>query len=168
MNRPRNPKILTLRKLSRIIEREKKQGKEIVFTNGCFDLLHIGHVRLFRKAKASGDILIVAINSDKSVRRIKGPKRPIVPALQRMEVLSSIDCVDYVMQFGQDTPLKVIKLLLPHVIVKGADWKQGAVVGEGYARVIRAPYIKGFSSSALIQKIIDCGTGDKTPGRTTG
>ena len=139
--------------------RLKRGGKTVVFTNGCFDLIHGGHIHLFRTAKRLGDVLIVALNSDASIRRLKGPSRPIFPLAERLEVLAALEDVDYVTWFRQDTPQKIIAALLPDVLVKGGDWGSDAIVGraevEGAGgRVVRVPYIKGRSSTNIIAKIL--------------
>ncbi len=133
----------------------RRRGERLVFTNGCFDLLHPGHIQTLEAARALGDKLIVAINTDAGVRRAKGPGRPVVPELERAEVLDGLEMVDYVTLFGADTPLELIAALLPDVLVKGADWGPGQVVGEpevlaAGGRVERIPLAPGFSTTALI------------------
>lgn len=137
----------------------KEGGKKIVFTNGCFDLLHIGHVRYLEAARAEGDVLVVAVNSDSSVRQIKGPGRPIVPENERAEVLSALACVDFVTLFDEPDPLVTIRSLTPDVLVKGADWGEDAIVGRDVVesmggRVIRIPLTEGASTSRIIEKIL--------------
>lgn len=134
------------------------EGKKVVFTNGCFDLLHAGHVWLFKEAKKLGDILIVAVNSDASLQRLKGPKRPVFPLKERLEILAAIEFIDVLTVFSQDTPQKIIALLRPDVLVKGGDWPLDQVVGreeveESGGRVVLIPYIKGLSTTGLIKKI---------------
>ena len=133
----------------------RRRGARLVFTNGCFDLLHPGHIQTLEAARALGDKLIVAINTDAGVRHAKGPGRPVVPELERAEVLDGLAMVDYVTLFGADTPLELIAALLPDVLVKGADWGPGQVVGEpevlaAGGRVERIPLAPGFSTTALI------------------
>lgn len=145
--------------LSEIIRSLKAQGKRIVFTNGCFDLLHIGHIRYLEEAKSLGDILVVGINSDHSVRGLKGPERPILPEEERSEILSALSCVDYVTIFDEPTPLELISTLQPHILVKGGDWTREAVVGkeiiEGLGgKVVIIPFVKGSSTSNLIETIL--------------
>jgi D-beta-D-heptose 7-phosphate kinase/D-beta-D-heptose 1-phosphate adenosyltransferase len=145
--------------LQKIIQDLKAKGKRIVFTNGCFDLLHIGHVRYLESAKSLGDILIVGVNSDHSVRSLKGPNRPILPEEERIEVLSSLECVSYVTLFDEPTPLELISSLLPHVLVKGGDWTKEAIVGsevvEGAGgEVVILPFVEGSSTSQLIETIL--------------
>ncbi len=108
----------------------KNSGRKVVFTNGCFDILHAGHVDYLNKAKSSGDVLVVALNSDASISRIKGDKRPIVPFEQRAFVISNLQCVDFVTIFEEDTPAKIIEKILPNVLVKGADWDETKIVGR--------------------------------------
>jgi D-beta-D-heptose 7-phosphate kinase/D-beta-D-heptose 1-phosphate adenosyltransferase len=130
----------------------------VVFTNGCFDLLHVGHVRSLEQARGLGDRLVVAINSDASVRRIKGPTRPIVPARQRAEVLAALACVDWVVIFREDTPLRVIRALRPDVLAKGGDWQLGAIVGRddvlGWGGTVRRlREIPGVRTTAIARRI---------------
>jgi len=151
-------KIQPVERLVKIRARLRRQGRTVVFTNGCFDLIHGGHVHLFREAKAQGGVLIVALNSDASVRRLKGPTRPVFPLAERMEVLAAFADIDYVTWFGEDTPQKIIAALLPDVLVKGGDWGAGEIVGaaevEGAGgRVYRVPYRRGHSSTNIIEKI---------------
>jgi D-beta-D-heptose 7-phosphate kinase/D-beta-D-heptose 1-phosphate adenosyltransferase len=134
-------------------------GKRIVFTNGCFDLLHPGHLYTLTQAKALGDVLVVAINSDASVKRLKGEQRPILNQEERAVMLSALAVVDYVTIFAEDTPLDVIRLLLPDVLVKGGDWGADAVVGREVVethggKVVLIPYQAGFSTTDIIERII--------------
>jgi D-beta-D-heptose 7-phosphate kinase/D-beta-D-heptose 1-phosphate adenosyltransferase len=152
-------KIKTKEILHKTIEDLKKKGKRIVFTNGCFDLLHLGHVRYLEKSKSLGDILVVGVNSDHSVRSLKGPERPILPEEERMEILSSLACVDYVTVFEELTPLELISSLQPHILVKGGDWTKEAVVGkevveQSGGKVVILPFIEGSSTSNLIETIL--------------
>jgi D-beta-D-heptose 7-phosphate kinase/D-beta-D-heptose 1-phosphate adenosyltransferase len=151
-------KALPLDKLVPIRARLRRQGKKVVFTNGCFDLLHGGHVRLFHEAKKKGDVLIVALNSDASVRRLKGPMRPIFPLRERFEILAAIADIDYLTSFGEPTPRKIIAALLPDVLVKGGDWGPNEIVGRAEVeaaggRVARIRYYEGHSTSSLIRRI---------------
>ncbi len=146
-------KVIKRSELKDIVRQLKQQGKRIVFTNGCFDLLHIGHVRYLREAKKFGDILIIGLNSDKSASRIK-PGRPIIPEDQRAEVLSSLYMVDYIIIFDEDTPYELIKEIRPDVLVKGADWKKEEIVGIDIAKETHTiPLVEGVSTSKIIQKI---------------
>jgi D-beta-D-heptose 7-phosphate kinase/D-beta-D-heptose 1-phosphate adenosyltransferase len=152
-------KIKTRKELLRIIKDLKAKGKRIVFTNGCFDLLHIGHVRYLEKARALGDVLVVGINSDSSVRKLKGPKRPILPEEERAGVLSGLGCVDYITIFSETDPLKLITFLRPDLLVKGGDWTKDQTVGKEVVErlggeVIIIPFIKGASTSNLIETIL--------------
>ena len=152
-------KIFEREVLKEKIQALKKKGKKIVFTNGCFDLLHIGHVRYLEAARAEGDVLVVGMNSDSSVRKIKGPGRPIVPEDQRAEVLAALACVDFVTLFDEPDPLVTIQLLMPYVLVKGADWEEDAIVGRDVVeamggRVIRIPLTESASTSGIIDKIL--------------
>jgi D-beta-D-heptose 7-phosphate kinase/D-beta-D-heptose 1-phosphate adenosyltransferase len=151
-------KILTLPRLEKELARARALGQRIVFTNGCFDLLHIGHVRSLESARALGDVLVVAINLDASVRRMKGPDRPINPAKARMEVVAALHCVTWVVGFAADTPIRLIKALRPDVLAKGGEWSLDAIVGREEVertggRVVRLPVTKGVRSSQMIDKI---------------
>jgi rfaE bifunctional protein nucleotidyltransferase chain/domain len=152
-------KVKSLVALRKIRARLHKQRKKVVFTNGCFDLIHGGHVELFRKAKSLGDVLIVALNTDASVRKIKGLSRPVFPLEERFEVLGAIEYIDYLTSFIEETPQKIIAALLPDVLVKGGDWPPDQVVGKkeveaAGGRVVLVPYLKGHSSSSIIKKIL--------------
>jgi D-glycero-beta-D-manno-heptose 1-phosphate adenylyltransferase len=136
----------------------KGQGKRVVFTNGCFDLLHPGHTRYLGQARELGDVLIVAVNSDRSVRALKGPGRPVVPERERAEMLAALKCVEYVTIFDDLTPQVLIAELLPQVLVKGSDWGPNEIVGREEVEaaggtVVSMPVIPGYSTSALIEKI---------------
>jgi D-beta-D-heptose 7-phosphate kinase/D-beta-D-heptose 1-phosphate adenosyltransferase len=138
----------------------KQQGRKVVFTNGCFDLLHAGHVHLFQKAKELGDVLIVAVNDDRSIRMIKGVSRPIFPLEERLEILAAIEYIDYLVPFPEKTPQKIISILLPDVLVKGADWRMDEVVGreeveETGGKVVRVPLQKGLSTTSLLERILN-------------
>ncbi len=151
-------KIKTISKLRTIIGLLKKRGRKIVFTNGCFDILHKGHIKLFKKAKAFGDVLVVAINSDSSVKKIKGPKRPVNPARDRAFVLSAIDSIDFITTFNEPDPGRIIEKLSPDVLVKGGDWGGGDIVGSEYVKskggkVRTVPLAKGYSTSRIIAGI---------------
>lgn len=150
----------TLERLLPELQHHRTSGKKIVFTNGCFDLIHLGHVKYFQFAKAQGDLLVVAVNTDKSIRGLKGDKRPIMGEEDRISVLEELESIDYLIRFADDTPLRLIELIRPDVLVKGADYKKEAVVGwdlvEGYGgSVALAPLIDGRSTSALIRRILD-------------
>jgi rfaE bifunctional protein nucleotidyltransferase chain/domain len=152
-------KIKARKELLRIIKNLKAKGKRIVFTNGCFDLLHIGHVRYLQKARTLGDALVVGVNSDSSVRKLKGPKRPLLPAKERAEILSGLGCVDYVTIFNDLDPLKLITSLYPNVLVKGGDWTKEQIIGSeeverSGGKVVIIPLVKGASTSNLIRTIL--------------
>jgi rfaE bifunctional protein nucleotidyltransferase chain/domain len=146
--------IRDIKELKKLVEDLKSQGKRIVFTNGCFDILHAGHVDYLEKAKSFGDVLIVGMNSDSSIRRIKGEKRPIIPESYRARVLVGLRAVDYVFIFSDDTPYEVIKTVRPHVLVKGADWELEKIVGREFAeRVERIPFEYEISTTRIIEMI---------------
>ena len=145
--------ILNWNELRSTVHRLKAEGKKIVFTNGCFDLIHIGHVRSLKEAKKLGDVLVVGLNSDRSVSLIK-PQRPIIPQDQRAEILASLDMIDYVSLFDEETPYELIKLIQPDVLVKGGDWEKEDVVGIDIAKETHSiPYIQGISTTEIIEKI---------------
>ncbi|MFA5145825.1 MAG: D-glycero-beta-D-manno-heptose 1-phosphate adenylyltransferase [Candidatus Omnitrophota bacterium] len=151
-------KILSRARLAKIISRSRSGGKKVVFTNGCFDILHIGHVTLLQKARSLGDILVVGLNSDLSVKALKGDSRPVNKVRERAAVLAALGCVDYVTVFGERTPYGLIKLLRPDVLVKGGDWRikdivGGDIVKASGGRVIAIPFVKGYSTSSLINRI---------------
>ena len=140
------------------VQRQKRAGRRIVFTNGCFDLLHPGHLQCLEEARSLGDFLIVALNSDASVRRLKGPQRPVIPEQERAEILAALECVDAVVIFDQPTPRDLIARLLPHVLVKGGDWGQDEVVGReevesAGGRVVSVSVVPGYSTSGMLRKI---------------
>lgn len=146
-------KILDRRNLNNTVEKIKKTGGKIVFTNGCFDIIHIGHTRYLKEAKDLGDVLIVGLNSDRSVSAIK-PGRPVNPQDHRAEVLASLEMVDYVVLFDEETPYELIRLIRPDVLVKGGDWKKEDIVGSDIAKeTLSLPYIKGISTTGIIGKI---------------
>lgn len=153
-------KIQKLDDMVRIREELRRQGKKVVFTNGCFDLLHGGHIHLFREAKKLGDVLIVAVNDDGSMRKIKGPSRPIFPLQERLEILEAIEDVDYLTYFSEETPQRTIAALVPDVLAKGGDWKPDEVVGkkeveEAGGKVVIIPYLEGHSTSDIIDRILE-------------
>jgi D-glycero-beta-D-manno-heptose 1-phosphate adenylyltransferase len=151
-------KVLSIDQLRLERERMKSEARRVVLTNGCFDLLHPGHVRFLAEAKSLGDCLMVAINSDRSVREIKGPDRPLLNENDRAEVLAALSCVDFLTIFDESTPLRIISILLPDILVKGGDWSLDQIVGRAEVeaaggRVISLPYSDGYSSSMLIERI---------------
>lgn len=152
-------KIRAIGELAAIVRGLQGGGRQVVFTNGCFDLLHRGHVRHLEQARALGDCLVLGLNSDRSVRALKGEGRPIVPADERAEVLAALACVDYVCIFDAPDPAGVIAALKPDVLVKGGDWAPEAIVGREIVearggRVLSLPYVEGASTSALIRRIL--------------
>jgi len=149
-------KVLTRAGAVRAVRAAQRRGERVVFTNGCFDLLHIGHVRSLEQARAQGDRLVVALNTDASVRRNKGPGRPIVPARQRAEVLAALGCVDFVLLFGEATPLATIKALRPDVLAKGGDWALDAIVGRAEVEswggsIVRLREVPGVRTTAIVE-----------------
>jgi len=153
------------------VRHAQRRGESVVFTNGCFDLLHVGHVRSLEQARALGDRLLVAVNGDASVRRLKGPERPLVPARQRMEVVAGLECVDWVTAFHADTPLALIRAVVPDVLAKGGDWALGAIVGREVVeaaggRVVRLREIPGVRTTALLERAGGPKRG-RRPGRRT-
>ena len=150
--------ILTLEEAILRFGREKRNDRRIVFTNGCFDLLHPGHIRGFELARSLGDALIVGLNSDASVRQLKGPGRPVMPERERAEILAALESVDAVVIFDEPTPREVISRLLPDVLVKGSDWPGDQIVGReeveaAGGRVVSLPLVPGYSTTAILQKI---------------
>jgi len=168
-------KLVARRTLKRQVDSLKQAGKRVVFTNGCFDLLHEGHVHCLEKARRRGDCLIVAVNSDESMQRMKGPRRPIVLEKQRAKMVAALECVDWVTIFDEPDPLNLIELLAPDVLVKGADWKKGEIVGADVVRaaggkVVRIDLKLGLSTTRLIETILaryaekgPGGDGDESP-----
>jgi len=162
----KNKKIKNIRAIRKIIAELKGKRKKIVFTNGCFDILHVGHIRYLRKARSLGDILVVGLNTDRSVGRIKGDKRPIVPQEERAEVLASLEFVDYVVLFDEPDPFALIERIKPNVLVKGADWAKEKIIGRDLVekaggRVARIPLVPGASSTGIIGKILKVYGGEK-------
>ena len=142
---------------------EKRNGRRIVFTNGCFDLLHPGHIQSLEQARALGDALIVGINGDASVRELKGPGRPILPELERAEILAALECVDAVVLFHEFTPRETIAALLPDVLVKGGDWAGDQIIGReeveaAGGRVVSVPVVRGYSTTAILAKMRAAGS----------
>ncbi|HKM89536.1 MAG TPA: D-glycero-beta-D-manno-heptose 1-phosphate adenylyltransferase [Candidatus Acidoferrales bacterium] len=140
------------------VAQARRNGRRVVFTNGCFDLLHPGHIRCLEQARALSDLLVVAINTDASVRRMKGAGRPVVPEAERAEVLAALAAVDYVTLFDEDTPQQIIARVLPDVLVKGGDWGPDHIVGRAEVeaaggRVVSLPLEPGYSTSVLLEKI---------------
>lgn len=151
--------IFDRKKLVSEVKKLKKQGKRIVFTNGCYDLLHGGHVRFLIAARKMGDVLVLALNSDASVRRIKGPKRPVTGEAERAEVMAALECVDIVTIFDESDPYDIIKDIVPNVLVKGGDWSLDKIIGADIVKaaggkVRNVPYVKGKSTTNIIGKVL--------------
>ncbi len=151
-------RVVSLKEMITIRRRLKRRGRRVVFTNGVFDILHAGHAALLKKAASYGDVLVLGLNSDASVRRLKGANRPIVPFRDRAKLLASLRVVDYVVGFSQDTPLNLIEKLLPDVLVKGADYKLTEIVGAECVKaaggeVVRVRLLKGRSTSQILDSL---------------
>jgi rfaE bifunctional protein nucleotidyltransferase chain/domain len=151
-------KITDREQLKKELDRLRGEGKKIVFTNGCFDILHVGHARYLKEAKKNGDVLVLALNSDASVRAIKGEQRPLIPEYERAYMVASLEVVDYVTVFSETTPLELITYLNPDVLVKGGDWAEEQVVGreavrERGGKVVIIPEIQGASTTNIVEKI---------------
>jgi rfaE bifunctional protein nucleotidyltransferase chain/domain len=151
-------KIQPIVKIKDIVTERKMRGEKIVFTNGCFDLLHVGHVRYLREARSCGDCLLIGLNSDHSIRSIKGEKRPILPQEQRAEVLAALEFVDLVVIFEESDPLRLISLVQPDVLVKGADWEYDQIIGrevveQNGGRIVRIPLVPDMSTTTIINLI---------------
>jgi len=147
-------------KLAPVLKNLQNQGKKVVFTNGVFDLLHLGHVTYLQKAREQGDLLVVGLNSDASVRRIKGPLKPLLPLAERAEMLLALSCVDYVTFFEEADPFNVVQTLRPNVLVKGGDWAVDKIIGgdlvQGWGgKVMNIPVVEGRSTTNLIQMVVD-------------
>lgn len=155
---PASAKIKTAAALSRVVRQANARGRRVVFTNGCFDLVHAGHVRLLEHARRQGDLLVVGINSDRSVRGLKGPGHPVIGERDRALLLAALQSVDYVTIFSEPTPQRLIEQLQPDVLMKGADWSASAIVGSDVVRrkggrVVRYPLLRGYSTTKLIRRI---------------
>ena len=155
-------RVLSRQDTRSLIDRRRAAGAVVVFTNGVFDLLHPGHVRYLQQARALGDMLIVGLNSDASVRRNKGPERPINPESERAEVVAALECVDAVVIFDEDTPAEIVRACQPDILVKGADWPADQIVGRDTVearggRVVRMPVETGYSTTTLVERIKQAG-----------
>lgn len=151
-------KLKSLEEIKAVVVDARANGKKVAFTNGCFDLLHRGHVHVLREARASADLLIVGINSDQSVKQIKGPARPVLPESDRCELLGAMEMVDFVVLFNEPDPRDLISAIRPDVLVKGGDWNAEKIIGADSVeaaggRVVVVPYIKGFSTTEIIERI---------------
>lgn len=152
-------KIVKIKELINTIDSLRRSGKQVVFTNGCFDIMHAGHVRYLAAARSEGEILVVGINSDKSVKLIKVKNRPIMPQDQRAEVLAGLWCVDYIVFFDEPDPLKLIQAIKPDVLVKGEDWPEDKIIGADFVKadggkVVRVALVPDISTSMIIEKIV--------------
>jgi rfaE bifunctional protein nucleotidyltransferase chain/domain len=152
-------KVVTVDKLVSGLEEVRQADKKIVFTNGCFDILHVGHVRYLAAARSEGDLLVVGLNSDTSVRAIKGDRRPLVSQDERAEVLASLVCVDYVVVFDESDPLRLIQMIKPDILVKGADWGEENIIGAEFVKsrggnIIRAELVPEISTTRIIERIV--------------
>ncbi len=152
-------KIISAQQLAPILQSEKGRGRQVVFTNGCFDLLHVGHVKYLQKARALGDLLVLGLNSDSSIRRLKGEKRPLIGQEERAHILAALDCIDHVVIFDEDTPYELIDLLRPDILVKGGDYQAAEVVGREIVesdggRVELISFVDGKSTTNIIEKIL--------------
>lgn len=147
-------KICTWRGLQARLRRERSRKRKIVFTNGCFDLIHVGHLKVLESCKKLGDVLVLGLNSDGSVRKLKGPKRPIIGEKDRARLLAGMEPIDYVVIFKEQTPERLLEMVKPDFLVKGGDWKADQIVGRQFAKkVVRIPLVKGRSTSQLIDLI---------------
>lgn len=161
-DRQSGTKVVSMEDIGSFLREHRLRGRKVVFTNGCFDLFHAGHLEILRRASELGDVLVVGVNSDKSVSRLKGPSRPIVSQAQRIEIISAFNFVDYVVVFEEDTPLNLIREVRPDILVKGEDWQGRKVVGEEFVsgrggRVEFVKLLNGVSTSELVKKIVDHG-----------
>ena len=164
-------KIMPAGRLLEKIRQAKSSGKKIVFTNGCFDLVHAGHIEVLERARRSGDFLVVALNTDESVRKIKGPNRPLVPELKRARVIGALACVDAVTFFDSPTPYDLVALFEPDVLVKGGDWKSDQIVGSDIVqarggKVISIPLVPESSTTLLVQRILERYRAESVPGNS--
>ena len=153
-------KIMNRETLKINIDMLRKEGKNIAFTNGCFDILHVGHVRYLKEARNTADVLVLALNSDASVREIKGEKRPLVGEDERAEVLAALECVDFITVFSEPTPLALINLIKPDILIKGGDWPEEKIVGRDEVqkwggRVVVIAEVKGKSTTNIVDKIVE-------------
>ena len=151
-------KLKSVEELKSIASQAKARGQKVVFTNGCFDILHRGHLHVLREAKALGDLLIVAVNSDGSVKRLKGPSRPVIGEAGRSELIAALEMVDYVTLFAETDPRRLIEEIQPDILAKGGDWRRDQVVGADIVernggKVAVIPYLKGFSTTEIIERV---------------
>ena len=149
----------SLKEAAELAKESRKQGKSLVLANGCFDLLHVGHVKYLQQARALGDLLVLGLNSDASIRRLKGEKRPLLDEAERAQILAALDCIDYLTIFDEDTPLELLQVLRPTILVKGGDYAPDEVVGkelvESYGgRVELIQFVDGKSTTSIIDKVL--------------
>jgi len=154
-------KLKTLKEIKGARNNLKRKKKKVVFTNGCFDILHYGHVRYLEECKRLGNTLVVGLNSDSSVRKIKGKGRPITPQKERASILCALECVDYAVIFNESTPDKLIKIISPDILAKGGDWEKEDIVGGSFVkarggRVVTIPFVKGYSTTRILKRIKNC------------
>ncbi|MFW6139853.1 MAG: D-glycero-beta-D-manno-heptose 1-phosphate adenylyltransferase [Acidobacteriota bacterium] len=154
-----NEKVKTAEELVKVRKELQKSGKKMVMTNGCFDVLHGGHIHLFREAKKHGDILVVALNDDRSIRKLKGSMRPIFNLKERIEILEAVEYIDYLIYFKEETPKRLIAFILPDVLVKGGDWDKDEIVGRkevesAGGKAVVVPYLSGYSTTEIIHKVL--------------
>ena len=159
-NNPLTPRILSLSEATTRFDRAHRGTQRLVFTNGCFDLLHPGHIHILEASRALGDALIVGLNSDSSVRQLKGPGRPVLPENERAELLAALDCVDAVVIYNEPTPRETIAALLPDILVKGGDWPGDKIIGRqevesAGGKVVSIPVVPSYSTTAVLQTIRD-------------
>jgi len=152
-------KIISSAGLKRKVSRLKQNGKRMVFTNGCFDILHYGHVKYLQDARRKGDYLVVAVNSDSSIKKIKAKNRPVIGQSDRLKTVAALASVDFVVLFNEDNPLRLIKAIKPDILIKGADWDKQKIIGADFVKsyggkVLTVNLVKGRSTSALIEKIV--------------
>jgi D-beta-D-heptose 7-phosphate kinase/D-beta-D-heptose 1-phosphate adenosyltransferase len=149
-------RIITRPEAEKIIRSLNAENKSVVFTNGCFDILHVGHLELLEKAKSFGDVLIVGMNSDSSMKQIKGPDRPILTEQDRARLLAAIEMVDYVVLFDEETPFELLRQIKPNILVKGGDYKLNEIIGRDIVDEVKIiPFVRGKSTSSIIDKILD-------------
>lgn len=149
-----NKKLIERNNLDTVLNKYREENKKIVFTNGCFDIIHRGHVEYLQKARELGDLLILGLNSDDSVKRLKGNDRPINNEIDRAIVLAALECINYISIFNEDTPLELIKIVNPDILVKGGDYKIEDVVGREYSKeTVLIDFVDGYSTTNIIKKI---------------
>ena len=151
-------KLKNCAEIKKVSARLRRKGKKVVFTNGCFDIIHYGHIKYLEKCKALGDVLVVGLNSDSSVRKIKGKNRPVTGQKERAAILASLQFVDYISIFSERTPVKLITKITPHVLAKGGDWPKSEIVGaasvkKNGGKVATIPFVKGYSTTRMLKRL---------------